>query len=77
MIEVFTARKIITMNESWPEATAIAVRDGVILEVGSLETSTTGTGILDQSSHKVFHVEPGDLTEQSQRQPNHWAVPYP
>lgn len=38
MIEVFTARKIITMNESWPEATAIAVRDGMILEVGSPET---------------------------------------
>jgi len=37
VITVFTARKIITMNDSWPEATAIAVRDGRILEVGSLE----------------------------------------
>jgi len=38
MITVFTAKKIITMNESWPQATAIAVRDGQILEVGDLET---------------------------------------
>jgi predicted amidohydrolase YtcJ len=36
MIEVYTARKIITMNPSWPEGTAVAVRDGQILEVGSL-----------------------------------------
>jgi len=38
MIEVFTAKKFLTMNESWPEATAVAVRDGMILEVGSLES---------------------------------------
>ena len=38
MITVFTARKIITMNPSWPEGTAIAVRDGRILEVGTTET---------------------------------------
>lgn len=38
MIQVFTARKVITMNPSWPTATAIAVRDGKILEVGSLES---------------------------------------
>lgn len=38
MIEVFTARKVITMNPSWPTASAIAVRDGRILEVGTLES---------------------------------------
>ena len=37
-ITVFTARKIITMNESQPEATAVAVRDGRIVEAGTLET---------------------------------------
>ncbi|MFP6806480.1 MAG: amidohydrolase family protein [Pseudomonadales bacterium] len=37
MITVFTAKKIITMNESWPEATAIAVRDGQIIEVSSID----------------------------------------
>ena len=38
MIEVYVAKNIITMNPSLPEATAIAVRDGEILEVGSLES---------------------------------------
>jgi predicted amidohydrolase YtcJ len=38
MIEVFTAKKIITMNDAWPTGTAVAVRDGVILEVGSIES---------------------------------------
>lgn len=33
---IFTARKIITMNPSNPEATAVAVRDGRILGVGAL-----------------------------------------
>lgn len=37
-ITVFTAQKIITMEPSLPEATAVAVRDGKIIEVGSLET---------------------------------------
>jgi predicted amidohydrolase YtcJ len=37
MITVFTAKKIITMNDSQPTATAVAVRDGQILSVGSLE----------------------------------------
>ena len=37
-ITVYTARKIRTMEPSLPEATAVAVRDGRIVEVGSLET---------------------------------------
>jgi predicted amidohydrolase YtcJ len=37
-IKVFTANKFITMNASWPLATAVAVRDGQILEVGSVES---------------------------------------
>ncbi|MEM7408316.1 MAG: amidohydrolase family protein [Pseudomonadota bacterium] len=37
-ITVFTARRFITMNPSNPSATAVAVRDGRILEVGSMET---------------------------------------
>lgn len=35
-ITVFVAKKIITMDPAWPEATAVAVRDGKILSVGSL-----------------------------------------
>lgn len=38
MITVFTARLIRTMDPTVPEATAVAVRDGVILGVGSLES---------------------------------------
>ncbi len=37
-ITVFTARRIRTMNRSNPVATAVAVRDGRILEVGTPET---------------------------------------
>lgn len=37
-ITVFVARKIRTMEPSLPEATAVAVRDGMILEVGTLDT---------------------------------------
>lgn len=36
-ITVFTAKKIVTMDPGWPEATAVAVRDGKILSVGSFD----------------------------------------
>ncbi|MFY9739005.1 MAG: hypothetical protein WAK11_08110, partial [Candidatus Cybelea sp.] len=35
-ITVYTAKKIVTMDPACPEATAVAVRDGSILAVGSL-----------------------------------------
>ena len=31
------AKKVITMDPGWPNATAIAVKDGKILSVGSME----------------------------------------
>ena len=34
---VFTARKVVTMNPANPEATAVAVRDGMIIAVGTVE----------------------------------------
>ena len=34
---IYTARKIITMHASNPEATAVAVRDGRVLAAGTLE----------------------------------------
>ncbi len=37
-IIVYTARKIRTMHPSMPEATAVAVRDGMIVETGTVET---------------------------------------
>ncbi|MCC6850855.1 MAG: amidohydrolase [Rubrivivax sp.] len=41
---VFAARRILTMNRSRPEATHVAVRDGRILAVGSLDEVTTSAG---------------------------------
>jgi predicted amidohydrolase YtcJ len=38
MIDVYLAKAIITLNPSLPEATAIAIRDGEILEVGNVES---------------------------------------
>ncbi len=40
MITLFPARRVITMNPSWPEGRVVAVRDGRILEVGSLDGLT-------------------------------------
>ncbi len=37
-VTVFTARRIHTMCEAVPHATAVAVRDGIILEAGTLES---------------------------------------
>ena len=49
-ITVYTARRIHTMSRSAPEATAVAVRDGRILEVGSLETLRPW---LERYPHKI------------------------
>ncbi|MDE0782416.1 MAG: amidohydrolase, partial [Planktomarina sp.] len=47
---IFSAKKIITMNPSRPDATHVAVRDGRILGAGSLEELTTwGDYTLDES----------------------------
>lgn len=46
---VYSARKIITMNAARPEATHVAVRDGRVLSVGSLEqVSAWGNFTLDE-----------------------------
>lgn len=46
---VYPARKIITMNPMQPEATHVAVRDGRVLGVGSLEeVSAWGDYVLDE-----------------------------
>jgi len=49
-ISVFTAKRIHTMTESAPTATAVAVRDGIILEAGTLETLAPW---LDAHPHKI------------------------
>jgi predicted amidohydrolase YtcJ len=46
-IKIFKARKIITMDVNWPEATHVAVRDGRILAVGGEDEATAwGVGKL-------------------------------
>ena len=37
MLTLFKARSVITMNPSMPRASAVLVRDGIILEVGEVE----------------------------------------
>ncbi len=49
-IVVYVARKIRTMEPSLPEATAVAVRDGRIVEVGSLQTLKPW---LDAHPHRI------------------------
>jgi predicted amidohydrolase YtcJ len=50
MIKIFSAKKIHTLNPSNPLATHIAVREGVILGVGSLDdVSGWGEYVLDES----------------------------
>ena len=50
MITVFPARKIITMNPAKPVASAVAVRDGKIIAVGSLdELSLWGEHTIDNT----------------------------
>lgn len=49
-IRIYRARKIITMNPSNPEGTHIAVRDGLVLGVGSLEeVAVWGSYELDET----------------------------
>ena len=50
MITVYTAKNILTMNPSWPTATAIAVKDGRIVEVGSLASLQPW---LEQHPHQI------------------------
>ncbi len=71
---IFSAKKIITMSESRPEATHVAVRDGRVLGVGSLrELSVWGAYSLDDRfKDKIIlpgfveghsHTMEGDLWE--------------
>ena len=49
-ITVFTARAIHTMEPSLPQGTAIAVRDGQVLEVGTLDSLKPW---LDRHPHNI------------------------
>jgi predicted amidohydrolase YtcJ len=49
-ITVFVAKKIVTMNPSWPVGTAVAVRESRVLSVGSLDDLKPW---LDKSPHTI------------------------
>lgn len=53
-ITVYIAKKIITMDNAWPNATAVAVRDGKILSVGSLEDLKPWTDHFPYTINKTF-----------------------
>lgn len=61
-ITVFTANRIITMNPSWPTGTAIAVRNGRILEVGtpaSLKPWLDGADYKIDNRFAAYTIMPG------------------
>jgi predicted amidohydrolase YtcJ len=74
---VFTARKIITMNPSNPEATAVAVRDGRILGVGSLEDLRGWKPNELDPSFRNKVIVPGFIeTHVNRRQASLWSFRY-
>jgi len=90
-IVVYTAQKIITMDESTPEATAVAVADGRIIAVGSLEQVREQLGnqsydVVDTFEDKVLtpgfidnHLHPllvgGFLLQADFITPFDWTLP--
>ena len=61
-ITIYAARKIITMNPMRPEATHVAVRDGIVLGAGSLD-ELTGWGEHGIDERFVDHVLMPGLVE--------------
>lgn len=60
-VVVFVAKKIITMDPSWPEGTAVAVSDGKILSVGTLDSlepfmSTARSVVVDRTFEEKILV---------------------
>ncbi len=52
-LTIYTAKKIITMEPALPEATAVAVANGKIVAVGSLETLKPWTSKFDFTIDKT------------------------
>ncbi|MBU2515031.1 amidohydrolase [bacterium] len=74
---LFPARKIITMNATRPEGTAVAVRDGMILGVGSLEEMKSyGPFEVDNKFEDLILI-PGLIEAHSHiGEGTHWGFPY-
>lgn len=74
---IFSARKIVTMNPSRPEATHVAVRDGRIVAVGSFEEicGSDGAKVDDRFKGKV--LLPGFVEGHSHiMEGMMWSLPY-
>ncbi len=89
-LTIYTAKKIITMEPALPEATAVAVANGKIVAVGSLETLKPWTSKFDFTIDKTFddkilmpgfidpHIHPSlpaVLTQFSFLAPDDWSLP--
>ncbi len=89
-LTVYTAKKIITMEPALPEATAVAVEDGLIVGVGSLESLQpwldARSGTIDRSLENLVlmpgfidpHVHPAlpaVITQFPFLAPDDWTLP--
>ncbi|AQS52002.1 hypothetical protein PAEH1_11435 [Paenalcaligenes hominis] len=55
MITIFSAKRIITLDPSLPSATHVAVKDGKVLAVGSLEDiADVGEYVLDTRFENAY-----------------------
>lgn len=74
---LFKAKKIITMNATRPEGEAVAVRNGIILGVGSLEEMKGfGAAEVDETFRDLVLV-PGLIEAHSHvHEGTHWGFPY-
>lgn len=74
---IFTAKNIITMNTVQPEGTAVAVRNGVILGVGSLDEMKAYTPYEVDETFKDRIIIPGLIEAHSHvHEGTHWGFPY-
>jgi predicted amidohydrolase YtcJ len=74
---VFSARKIVTMNPSCPEATHVAVRDGRIVAVGSFDEICGASGVTVDDRFKDKVLLPGFVEGHSHiMEGMMWSLPY-
>jgi predicted amidohydrolase YtcJ len=74
---VFSARKIVTMNPSRPSATHVAVREGRIVAVGSLDEIVGASGVRVDDRFKDKVLLPGFVEGHSHiMEGMMWSLPY-
>lgn len=74
---IYTAKNIITMNTIRPEGTAVAVRDGLILGIGSLDEMKRYEPNSIDDTLKDLVIIPGLIEAHSHvHEGTHWGFPY-